>query len=453
MAAAAEKEYFPIGEISTYATSWTICARIQNKSQIRTWNKSGKEGKVFSIDLLDAQGGEIRASFFNEIVDKFYDKLHKGKCYTFTKGSVKVANRQFNMCNHRYELVFDKAAEVEEVKDDARIEAVKFSFMDLRTLNTKILPCTVDLCGVVTNFNSTFSFTSKDGKELVKREITIADETAMSMGITLWGDRAKQEDSTFEKNPVICLKGVNVKEWNGGRSGSLLESGTMVLNGDMPEAKKVLQWWSQGGSTQELTTLTMARGSGGGRTPTGKQMDIADMRKASEQVGDQMENYSVTCRVALVQTKKNGESQPLYYMACQEPKSNNMPCNRRVDSSGFCASCNRVGKAAPRLNLRVKFADYADSCWLTTFHEAAQKVIGFSGEQAQAMENGEDGRQKLEAALMGCYFTDLLQVSVRAKLDSYNGEPRANITCFDARPVSKGERGRIMLKEIQEMLH
>jgi len=212
-------------------------------------------------------------------------------------------------------------------------------------------------------------------------------------------------------------------------------------------------WWSEGGSTQELKLLSAVRGSGGGKAPSGKAMDIEAMRQASEKVGEQIENYTITCRLALIQTKKNGESQPLYYMACQEPKPNNMPCNRRVDNGGFCAACNRAGKAAPRLNLRCKFADYQDSCWLTTFHEAAQKVIGFSGEQAKAMESGEDGRQKLENNLMDSYFGELLQVSVRAKLDHYNGEPRANISCFDCRPVNKSEKGRSMLKEIQDMLN
>ena len=36
-----------------------------------------------------------------------------------------------------------------------------------------------------------------------------------------------------------------------------------------------------------------------------------------------------------------------------------------------------------------------------------------------------------------------MQLTVRAKLDSYNGEVRTNVVCIDARPVSLGERGRV----------
>jgi replication factor A1 len=456
--ATTEQAFFPISEISTYHPQWKIRARITAKAPLRTFSKSNNPngGKVFSVDLLDAEGGEIRASFFNEAADKFYNKLEKGKCYTMSKGGVRVANKQYNACKHRYELIFDKLGEVEEVNDDGKIDAVRFSFTTLRAVQSQTLPCAVDLCGIITAADRMYSFTSKDGKELVKREITIADDTATSISVTLWGDRAKQEDSVFEGNPVACIKGVLVKEWNGGRSGSLLESGAFMLNpAQYPEAKKAQQWWSEGGgSSQNLTAISVARGQGGGgRTPTGKQMDVTEMRSASEQVGDQQEVYTVHARLALVQMEKKGEPQPLYYMACQEPKSgNNLPCNRRVDSSGFCAACNRAGKAAPRLNVRCRFADHGDSCWLTTFHEPAQKVLDLTGEQCRELEQGPGGREAVEKAVRSRFFSDLFQVTVRAKLDNYNGEARTNISCIDARPVSKSDRGRAMLKEVHEML-
>jgi len=70
----------------------------------------------------------------------------------------------------------------------------------------------------VSSIKPPFSFKSREGKDLVKREITLADDTATSIDITIWGDRAQQPDSQFESNPVMAFKGVIVKEWNGGRS-------------------------------------------------------------------------------------------------------------------------------------------------------------------------------------------------------------------------------------------
>merc|ERR1719162_391717 len=167
----------------------------------------------------------------------------------------------------------------------------------------------------------------------------------------------------------------------------------------------------------------------------------------------------MVARLALVQMQKQGAPQPLHYMACQEPKEGfkNLTCNKRVDESGFCPVCNRAGKAAPRLNVRCRFVDFEDQAWLTSFHEGATKILGMSGEEVQkleqaAAEKGEAGREELEAAIRSRYFNKPMSITVRAKMDNYNGEQRTNVTVIDARPVSKSEHGRHMLKEIEELL-
>ncbi|CAE8632764.1 unnamed protein product [Polarella glacialis] len=445
---------FPIADLSNYTKGWTIRARVTAKGQIRTFQskREGSEGgKVFSVDLLDCEGGEIRASLFNNAVDLFGEKLQVGKCFTFSRGTLKIANRQYSSLNHRYELTFDKDAVVEEVNDDASIDTMKLHICELRSVQTKTLPTNVDLCGVVVSFKAPVSFTSKDGKELVKREIVLADDSASSMEVTLWGDRAQKADKEFEGNPVMCIKGVIVKEWGNGRKGSLMEAGALLPSPTIPEAEKVRQWWSQGGSSQTLTALSDG-GFVGGKAPVGKPATLADIRAAAEQALISEDVFSVVCRLAIVQTKKQGEEQPLYYMACMEPKEGNkLPCNRRVDASGFCAVCNRAGKVAPRFSLRCKFSDCEDSAWLTTFHEAAKGALCMEATELKDLEAGA-GREAMEAAIRHSYFQQPLKVTVRAKPDSYNGESRTNITCIDARPVPMAEHGRLMLKEIQEMI-
>merc|ERR1719270_2380881 len=129
-----------------------------------------------------------------------------------------------------------------------------------------------------------------------------------------------------------------------------------------------------------------------------------------------------------------------------------MPCNKRVDDSGFCAACGRAGRAEPRLNLRCRFADREDSVWVTTFHEPAQSVLSMKSEEAQALQNGDGGREALESAISRRYFHSPLQLTVRAKLDTYGGQCRTNIACINARPVPLREHGRVLLKEIRQLL-
>jgi len=459
---ASAQAFLPIAELSAYTNKWVIKARVTNKAPLRTFSKGSGQGKVFSVDLLDASGGEIRASFFNVAADKFFDTLEKGKCFTFSKGGIKVANKQYNPCSHKYELAFDKDAIVEAAGEDASIEAIKFSFVALKALATRSVPCTADLCGVITSFKPIMSVTAKDGTELTKREVTIVDDSATSMTVTLWGDRAKQEDKVFEGNPVITLKSVAVKEFRESKAGSLSQSGALIFKSEAPEAKRVQEWWSQGGSTQEVLDLSEIKaGTGNPQARNATATTLAGIRLATDRLSSEPELFSIVARLALVQTRKQGEIQPLHYMACQEPRESKfgkpLPCNKRVDQSNFCASCNLAGKVAPRLNVRCRFVDFEDQAWLTSFHEAASKILNMTGEEVRAMElaaaeKGEAGREELDAKIKANYFDKPMSVTVRAKLDSYNGEARANVTVVDARPVAYGEHGRQMLKDIHSLL-
>mmetsp|Transcript_60894 Transcript_60894/g.113882 ORF Transcript_60894/g.113882 Transcript_60894/m.113882 type:complete len:382 (-) Transcript_60894:92-1237(-) len=377
--------------------------------------------------------------------------MEVGKCFTLKKGQVKIANRQYNACKHRYELVFDKACQVDAVADDQRIEAVKFSVEDLRAVQGKTLPCSVDICSIITAFDQPVAFTSQGGKDLVKRTLTLADDSGVSMQVVIWGDRAQKADAEFKGNPVVAMKGVSVKEWQGGLTGSLMEAGSILFNPDMPEAQKVRQWWQDGGHAQSLTHISQTSGGGGGRI-TGKTIEVLDAKQKIDQVIAEQEVYNTYCRLALVQFRKRDEVQPLYYTACMEPKDGNgLPCNRRVDERGFCAVCNKVGKAAPRLNLRCRFEDASGNFWVTTFHPAAEKVLGITAQEVADLEKAE-GREATEAKIKGVYYGQVVQVQLRAKPDNYNGEMRTNMSCTAAQPVSRRDHGRAMLKEIDELL-
>jgi len=457
-----EKSFFPISELSSYNADrrWTIRARVQNKSVVRTWEKGSSTGKVFSTDLVDADGSEIRASFFQEAVDKFNDMLKVDKIYTFSRGNVRIANRQFNSCNHRYELSFDKLAEVKEVTDGAQIQAVgNLSLTSLRALKTMRLPSTVDLCGIVVHFGDVVQFTSRNNRDLVKRDITIVDDTATSLVVAIWGEKAQQKDAAFAGKPPVCLKRVLITERNNGLQGSLAPNGAMLLRPiegiGSSEAKKVSQWWEQGGSSQSLAKLTT---EGGGYSARAKPIaDLASLRREATAVTTP-ELYTISgCRLAFVNTKKQGDPQPVTYKACQEMRQpENRLCNKKLEPSGVCPACNRPGKAAARFNLRCQFYDLTDGLWLTTFHEGAEKLVGMQAEKVHAMEQTEDGRRELEDTLSKLYFERPLKITVRAKMDNFsnNGQAnsRSNMSCVDVMALPLGVHGRIMLDELDKML-
>lgn len=576
-----ETNFLPIGELSAYQSRWTIKGKLTSKSAIRTFQKGSSEGKVFSAEIVDGSGTDIRASFFNEAATKFFEILNVGKAFTFSRGTVKVANKQYNNCSSRYELAFDRDAQISEVEDDTEAYTVQYSFTDLKTAQMKELPCRVDLCGVLTQFRpvttittrdgreltkrdititddtatkmdvtlwgekgqlaeadlasnpvvalksillkewngeksggtiesssvelrpdvpeakriaqwwaasgSTRSFANitdiksvqdkpaapfrvdlcgvvvqfrpfstvnaKDGRELLKRDITIADDTGTSMEVTLWGDKGKRPDADFENCPIILVTGVFVKEFNGGRNGSTLDSSTVVLKPEMAEATRIAQWWAGGGSSQSLVSLRGAGGVGTGGGRDAEVCTIETMRRKAEHVIEQT-HFKIYARLAIVQLQKQGEVQRLQYLACAELRDGSygkLPCNRRVDGSGFCVSCNMAGKTASRLNLRCHFADTTNAAWLTTFHEPAEQVLGMQADAVAEIDVGSE-REKLESLLKQRYFIEPMEITVRSKLDSYMGEPRPNSTCVGAVPVNRKVHGRKMLSEIKEML-
>jgi replication factor A1 len=451
-------EPLPIAELSFIHARWTIKARVTSKSRVRKFSKGNEEGKVFSIDLLDKFGGEIRATFFNQGADKYEELLQVGNCYVFSRGNIKIANRQYNSCNHRYEITFDKDAIVSQVAEDTEIQNMKLTYIDLRSLQSKNLPTKVDLIGVVSDFKPSFAFTSRDGKELVKRELVLADDTATSMQVTIWGDRAMMPDDKFSGKPVISMKGVVVKEWNDGRSGSLTSEGAIVFDPKDADADRIQRWWKDGGSAQNIAALSR-EGGAGGAVRNAVFGNLSEVRNIGDSLPEKPMTINAVVRLATIQTIKAGDPQPLTYMACSNPREKStLLCNRRVNDDGVCPACGSVGKGVARLNIRAQFVDYTSSAWMTTFNEGAQQVLGMQAEEVLALEreqvpDDDMKSSKLTEALKQRYYNVMpMQITIRAKTDEYQGERRAAISCVDAKLVNRVEHGKRMLGEIQEML-
>ncbi len=105
---------YPIEGLSPYQNKWTIRARVTQKGEIKHWSKDRSEGKLFSVNFLD-ESSEIRATGFNEEVDKFYNLLQENKVYYISKAKVTIAKKQFSNLPNDYELQFKGDTEIEEV--------------------------------------------------------------------------------------------------------------------------------------------------------------------------------------------------------------------------------------------------------------------------------------------------------------------------------------------------
>ncbi len=53
--------------------------RVTFKSNRVEWNKPSGAGSLFHVHLLDAAGGQIKATFYNDACQQFYNVIHQGK--------------------------------------------------------------------------------------------------------------------------------------------------------------------------------------------------------------------------------------------------------------------------------------------------------------------------------------------------------------------------------------
>jgi len=445
---------FPIRELSPYHRNWTICARVTSDVKVREFTQ-GRGGKVFSVDLLDRDGDQIRASFFNDAAAKFANILEQGKVFTFSKGNIKVADKRFNNLPHPYEITFFSDAVITPAADDVSIQKQKYSFVPLKVLATRALPFTCDLLGLVVGFQPPRQFNSnKTNQPFTKASITVCDETGYSIEIGVWGDTATtMKESDFAGNPVLALKGVRVQEFQG-RTGSLSESGTFQVY-DGLEAHALKRWWDSEGSSMAscggLTKLTDSMGGGGARDST-KTLTLSETRMKTEDIGSQPEYWDTIARLSYVTTKnRDGEAVPIMYNGCQEQREQNgrmIACNKKMDR-GSCPLHGPSEKTAWRWMPRAQFQDATDTLWLACFETEFTQVIG---KTANMVHDLQEQGHKIEKLLRQSYFSGLFRFRVQAKLEEYQGENKPKVRIVQAKPISFAERGRQCLDQIRQLV-
>lgn len=79
---------------------------------MKSWKNDKGNGVILNIDLMDAQGTQIQATFFNDAAETNNSKLKENCVYTFANGTIKLANKKFTSIKNDYSITFDNNAEI-----------------------------------------------------------------------------------------------------------------------------------------------------------------------------------------------------------------------------------------------------------------------------------------------------------------------------------------------------
>jgi len=364
----------PISKLNFHVNRWTIKARVTHKSDVREFNSaklpSGK-GKLVSIDLLDAQGGEIRATMFGDAVDQFGPILEVGRVYYISRGIVKAAYKKSSSLKNDFELTLDRNSVVQLCEeDDNVIPSVVFTTTPIARIQDMMKDEIIDVVAFVTGVSELQNVNTKSGSTM-KRTITLLDMSQATIDLTLWGNHAINFDQNF--GGVIGVKGAKISDFHGHTLTSL-SSTQIVLNPATQEAQTIAQWSQTLDGTLEVHALSVdnyrANNEGGAQ---GAGNRPPKERKTFGQIKDEGLGRGKPAYFQVKGTVNNIKHDVgVYYNACPT-------CSKKVNlqnGSWVCDKCNDTfPQCQRRYLLSLQATDHTGAQWLSAFNEGS--VITF----------------------------------------------------------------------------
>ena len=245
----------------------------------------------------------------------------------------------------------------------------------------------IDIIGILKDVGEASQIVSKTtGKPYDKRELTLVDDTGYSIRLTVWGSTATEFSVLPES--VVAFKGVKVSDF-GGRSLSLLSSGSMTVDPDIEEAHKLKGWYDAQGRMENFASHASLSNAAGLSARSDQFKTIAQVRE--EQLGMSDEAAFFSLRATVIYIKQETVSYP----ACLSEG-----CNKKVTEIDHGQwRCERCEKVYPHPEYRyimfVNVGDHTGQLWLNCFDEVGRSIMNMTADHLMGLrENDEKAAEK-----------------------------------------------------------
>ncbi|KAG7605014.1 Replication protein A 70 kDa DNA-binding subunit C [Arabidopsis thaliana] len=440
----------PIAALNPYQGRWTIKVRVTSKAELRRFNNPRGEGKLFSFDLLDADGGEIRVTCFNDAVDQFFDKIVVGNVYLISRGNLKPAQKNFNHLPNDYEIHLDSASTIQSCEDDGTIPRYHFHFRNISDIENMENNSTTDLIGIVSSISPTVAIMRKNLTEVQKRSLQLKDMSGRSVEVTMWGNFCNAEGQKLQNLcdsgvfPVLALKAGRIGEFNG-KQVSTIGASQFFIEPDFPEARELRQWYEREGRNAHFTSISREF-SGVGRQEVRKV--IAQIKDEKLGTSEKPDWITVCATISFMKVEN------FCYTAC--PIMNgDRPCSKKVTNNGDgtwrCEKCDKcVDECDYRYILQIQLQDHTDLTWATAFQEAGEEIMGMSAKDLYYVKYENQDEEKFEDIIRSVAFTKYI-FKLKIKEETYSDEQRVKATVVKAEKLNYSSNTRFMLEAIDKL--
>ncbi|KAG0479184.1 hypothetical protein HPP92_013903 [Vanilla planifolia] len=440
----------PISALNPYQGKWTIKARVTSKGELRLYNNARGDGKVFSFDLLDSDGGEIRATCFNMVADQFYNLIEIGKVYLISKGTLRPTQKTYNHLNNEYEIMLESTSTIQPCLEmDNSIPWKQFNFRPINEIEAMDNNSMVDVIGIVTSIHPAGTLMKKNGTETHRRTLQLMDMSGKSVEITLWGSFCNTEGHKIQDMcdsgilPVLAIKAGRVSDFNG-KSVGTISSSQLFINPDISEMNQLKEWFEREGKGHASFPISKEAASVG----------RIDVRKTVLQIQDEGLGRSdkpdwITVKAIISFMRFDN----FCYTACPLMVGDRQ-CNKKVNNNGDGTwHCDRCDQSFPECNYRYllhfQIQDHSGVAWVTAFQESAEEILEISAKKLYLLKYEEQDEMKFAEIIRKVLFNQFL-FKLKVKEETFSEEQRVKSTVVKVERVNPSSECRVLLGMIEK---